>query len=107
MNLVKDLVTRIEKRLTETKKPCKLYATEAAAEKVAESEARILALYFAPPLRNSEDAKKAVPPARYIIVFIPSVGKWAIGFDQTEVMSRPRSTGGYVGIMADRGFYTF
>jgi len=99
MNLVKDLVARIEKRLTETKSPCKLYKSEEAAEKVAEAEALVLAQAF------SRDSNPR--PARYIVVFVPSVGKWAIGFDQTEVMSRARNTGGYVGIMADRGFYTF
>lgn len=106
MNLVKDLIARIEKRLTETKSPCKLYKTEAAAEKVAEEEARVLAVYFSPYMQDSEEAKK-VQPARYIIVHIPSVDKYAIGFDQTEVMRRERCSGGYVGIMADRGFYTF
>lgn len=100
MNLVKDLVARIEKRLTETKRPCKLYTTEAAAEAVAEEQAMILANYF-------HSQGKAQRPARYIVVHIPSVNKWAIGFDQTEVMHRHDSTGGYLGVMSDRGFYTF
>ena len=100
MNIVKDLVARIENRLTETKKPCKLYATEAAAEKVAEEKATAFAAYFS---RN----KQTIRPARYIVVYIPSINKWAIGFDQTEVMARSTSTGGYVGVMSDRGFYTF
>lgn len=99
MNLVKDLVARIERRLTETKKPCKLYATEAQAEKVAEEQAEFLGAYF---------TNVAHPrPARYLIVHIPSVGKYAIGFDMTEVMSRKSSIGGYLGVMSDRGFYTF
>lgn len=99
MNLVKDLVSRIERRLTETKKPCKLYATEAAAEKVAEEQAEFMGSYF---------TNVAHPrPARYIIVHIPSVDKYAIGFDMTEIMNRSEAVGGYLGVMSDRGFYTF
>lgn len=100
MNIVKDLVTRIEKRLTETKKPCNLYATEERAELTAEHNAKLLADYFA-------KTGTATHPARYVVVFIPSVGKWAVGFDQTEVMNRSTSTGGYAGVMSARGFYTF
>lgn len=99
MNLVKDLVARIEKRLTETKKPCKLYATEEKAEAVAIEEAEFMGAYF---------SNVAHPrPARYIIVYIPSVGKWAIGFDLTEVMRRHDAIGGYLGVMSDKGHYTF
>ena len=100
MNLVKDLVARIENRLTETKKPCKLYATEAAAEKVAEEKATAFADYFS---RN----KQTIRPARYIVVYIPSINKWAIGFDLTELINRHDHAGGYVGIIADDGHYTF
>ena len=46
-------------------------------------------------------------PARYIVVHIPSVDKWAIGFDLTELMGRHVFAGGYVGIIADDGHYTF
>lgn len=106
MNIVKDLVARIEKRLTETKKPCKLYATEAAAEKVAANEAEFLAVYFSKYTFSQAEARH-VRPARYVVVHIPSVNKWAIGLDQTEVMARHDSSGGYAMIMADRGFYTF
>jgi len=106
MNIVKDLVARIEKRLTETKKPCKLYSSEATAEKVAEEEAKFLAVYFSKH-GFSDDEAKNIRPARYVVVHIPSVNKWAIGLDQTEVMSRKDSVGGYAMIMADRGIYTF
>lgn len=106
MNIVKDLVARIEKRLTETKKPCKLYATEAAAEKVAEDEAKFLAVYFS-RYTFSEPEAEHVRPARYVVVHIPSVNRWAIGLDQTEVMGRRDSVGGYAMIMAERGIYTF
>lgn len=106
MNLVKDLVVRIEKRLTQTKRPCKLFSTEAKAEAVAEKEAKYLAVYFSRHSMSDAEAEN-IRPARYLIVYIPSVGKYAIGFDQTEVMARSTSTGGYVGVMSDRGFYTF
>lgn len=102
MNIVKDLVARIEKRLLKTKKPCKLYATEEQAEAVAIEQAQFLANYLA---HNVTD--KDARPARYVVVHIPSVNKWACGFDMTECMNRPNSGGGYLGIMADRGFYTF
>lgn len=100
MNIVKDLVARIEKRLTETKNPCKLYATEAAAEKVAEKQALTFGQYFA---RDVEKAR----PARYVVVHIPSANKWAIGFDQTEIMGRRDFAGGYAGIISTAGFYSF
>lgn len=100
MNIVKDLVARIEKRLLDTKKPCRLYATEERAEAEAVDQAAFMGAYFARPGTTSR-------PARYVVVFIPSVGKWAIGFDLTEVMNRHNACGGYVGVMADRGFYTF
>lgn len=100
MNIVKDLIARIEKRLTETKNPCKLYATEAKAEAVAVELAQLCADHFA-------KTGTATRPARYVVVLIPSVNKWTVGFDLTEVMNRADSTGGYLGIMSERGFYTF
>ena len=100
MNLVKDLVARIEKRLTETKSPCKLYATEKVAESIAETFALEFAQYFA------RDPSKA-HPARYIVVHIPSVDKYTVGFDLSELMSRSTHTGGYVGIVSASGFYSF
>lgn len=42
-NIIKSLAARIEERLTETKNPCKNYATEAAAEKATAAVALVLA----------------------------------------------------------------
>jgi len=43
MNIIDKTIARIEEALTETKNPCKNYATKEAAEKMAAEEARIRA----------------------------------------------------------------
>jgi hypothetical protein len=99
MNVVKDLIARIETRRKETKNPCKSYATEAKAEAVAEKLALDLANYFAiAPSSN-------VRPCRYIVAYNEVWGRWVVGFDFTELLARKTSTGGYLGV-AD-GFYTY
>lgn len=101
MNIVKDIIARIEERAKQTKKPCKLFATEEKAEAIAAFKAQELADYFA------KEGVKHVRPARYIVVMIPSLGKWTCAFDLSEVMGRETSTGGYLGVFAEQGFYTF
>lgn len=93
MNIVKSLVARIEKRLTETKNPCPLYATEQGAERIANEWVKKGAEYFGVPERD----------VRYVIVHIPSVNKYAIGFDGSLIFAR--GDGGYVGFFTNH--YTF
>jgi hypothetical protein len=99
MNVAAQLIARIEARRAETAKPCKSYSTEAKAEAVAADYAQKLANYFV-----VADVQQA---ARYIVVYNAAWGRWVIGFDLTELLSRRTSTGGYVGVASDAGFYTY
>lgn len=96
MNIVATLIERIEDRLTETKNPCKSYATEARAEGATERMAKEVAAYHG-----------ADRPARYVVVYVESWGRWIGAVDLTELLSRPDTGGGYVFFCADKGFYTF
>lgn len=97
MNVIKNLIERIEKRRIETAKPCKAYATEEKAEAVASEYA----------LRYGKLFDRLGNPCRYVVVYNVAWGKWVIGFDFTELMGRRYAMGGYVGVAADEGFYTY
>jgi len=99
MNVVNDLIARIEARYEETANPCKSYATEERAEAVARAYSVTLANYFS--------RCEGGTPARYIVAFSPAMGRWVIGFDLTELMRRSTFTGGYIGVASDKGFYTY
>lgn len=94
MNVIKSLVARIEERLTETKTPCKLYATEASAEKAAEQWVAKGAEYFGVSERD----------VRYVIVKVPSVDKYTVCFDTAYLFGAKR-VGGYVGFFEN--FYCY
>ena len=96
MNVIKDLQTRIARRLTETKNPCKTYATEAGAEKAAEKMAAHGAEHFG-----------TSRPANFLIVYVPELGRYTPAFDINELANRPDARGGYVGIFGAAGFYTY
>lgn len=98
-NVVADLITRIEERRTETKNPCKHYSTEARAELVAERLSEEFATHFA--------IDKTQQPCRYVVAFNQAWGRWVVGFDLTELMARKTSTGGYVGLTAQAGFFSY
>ena len=101
MNITASLIARIEEYRATNKHPCKNYATEAAAERVASSFAATLALHHD---RSETNQQK---PCRYVVVFNEAWGRWVIGFDLTELLSRSTSVGGYVGLAGDAGFFTF
>lgn len=101
MNVAAQLIARIEARRAETKNPCKSYASEAKAEAVAEELALQFANYFA--AFNTTDIR----PCRYIVVYNKAWGRWVVGFDFTELLSRKSSTGGYLGVASDKGFFTY
>jgi hypothetical protein len=107
MNINTKLQERISRRLTETKTPCKFYKTVKNAEKVAEDLALKGAAYFDGRYQRQLAELSDVTPMRYIIVYIEEVQKYAIGFDMTELLSRPDVVGGYVGILAQENHYTF
>jgi len=94
MNLTKSLIARIEDYRKETKSPCKSYATEARAEKVAEEYSVRFANYF-----------EQERPMRYIVAYNEAWGRWVIGFDMTEMLAR--GVGGYFGVVANENFFTF
>ena len=96
MNIEQSIKDRIEKRLLETKTPCKFYVRKNDAIKVADKMARTSADHF--------DCDR---PAHYLIVLVDSVKKYAIAFDINELTSRPESKGGYVGIFGAAGHYSF
>lgn len=101
MNVVKNLIARIEARREETKTPCKSYATEAKAEAVAEELATEFANYFA------ASGASDIRPCCYIVAYNEAWGRWVVGFNFTELFSRKSFAGGYVGVASDKGFYTY
>ncbi len=88
------VLERITDRLQETKTPCKLYKTEEAAEKIGHKIAELAAEYFS-----------ANQPAFFNVIHIPSIDKYAVAFNLNELISRPETSGGYLGICGDH--YTF
>ncbi len=102
MNITKTLIARIEDYRETNKNPCKNYATEAAAERATLAVAKRAALHFS---RDRSATLDSVTPARYITIYVEAWGRWVGGVDLTELLARPSSTGGYLGICGD--FYTF
>tara|TARA_R110001632_G_scaffold119141_1_gene231679 strand:+ start:490 stop:789 length:300 start_codon:yes stop_codon:yes gene_type:complete len=99
MNIEKYIIDSIEERRAETKTPCKSYATQARAEKTAASLAQQFANHFA--------IQEKQHPCRYIVAHDEAWGRWIVAFDFTEMLRRDTSTGGYIGIASDIGFYTY
>jgi hypothetical protein len=100
MNITKNIIDRIEAYRLENKNPCKSYATEAKAIAVAEKKAAYYADYFA-------DQGVKTKPARYIVAYNDAWGRWIVAFDFSELMSRNTSNGGFIGIAAQQGFYSY
>jgi hypothetical protein len=107
MNIITSLQSRISRRLTETKSPCKMYKTIAAAEKVAEKVALDGAAYFDGKFQYKEKALEDVQPMQYVIFYIEETEKYGIGFNMTELLTRKDTMGGYLGVIANQGHYTF
>lgn len=101
MNLIAELTARIEEYRAENENPCKNYATEAAAEKATLAMAKICAAHFDRDQRGVD----AIKPAQYVVFFNKAWGRWVGCICITEVMHRPESTGGYLGIC--KGFFTY
>ena len=99
MNVTTKLLNRINERLTETKSPCKLYATESSADKAGLKVAEKAAKHFAPY------GQQNTQPANYLVIYIPSIEKWTACIDMSELLSRRDSAGGYLGICGN--FYTY
>jgi hypothetical protein len=103
MNIIKNLTGRIEDRLTETKNPCKNYATEDAAEVATSKMATMAGKYFTKP--GLYEANPTWYQAHYVVFYVPSWNRWVGAINLTELVNRSSSTGGYLGICKD--FYTW
>lgn len=101
MNLIKDLTARIEDYRATNKNPCKNYATEEAAEKATLAMAKVCAAHFDRDQRGVD----AVQPAQYVVFYNEAWGRWVGCICISEVLHRPTSTGGYLGIC--KGFFTY
>ena len=99
MNIIHNLIARIEGYRADNKNPCKNYATEAAAEKAVQQVAQDVANHFA--------ISGEQPSARYVVFFNEAWGRWCAAVDMTELVQRKTSTGGYLGFCEQRGFYSF
>ena len=98
MNIITNLIARIEEYRATNKNPCKSYDTEAAAEKATATMAMTAAMHFTKP-------HNPVVSAQYVVFFNPAWGKWVGAINMTELIGRNSSTGGYLGVC--KGFYTF
>lgn len=95
MNIIENLIERIEEYRATNKQPCKNYATAAAAEKATAAAAAAAGKYF----------DRTAQPARYVVFFNPAWGRWVGAMDYSELFRRPTAVGGYVGAIP--GFYTY
>lgn len=99
MDIIANLTNRIENYRATNKKPCKNYATRAAAEKATAKMAQEAATYY------DKDGNKDAVSARYVVFYIEPWGRWVGAIQLTELVNRKNSTGGYLGFCT--GFYTF
>lgn len=96
-NIIATLTARIEAARAENAKPCKSYATEARAEAAVAACAQACGQHF-----DTTGAE-----ARYVVFYVPSWGRWVGAVDMTEILRRPTSMGGYVGLAGSMGFFCF
>lgn len=99
MNIIKHLTARIEEYYATNKNPCKHYATEAAAEKATAKMAQQAATYF------DKDRRADARSADYVVFYFEPMGRWVGCINMTELLNRPNSTGGYLGVCT--GFFTW
>lgn len=92
-NIIDNLIERIENYRYENKNPCKNYATYANANKAANK--------FSTDFADLNGYK----PINYIVVFNEAWGRWVVGLDIKEFISRQEWRGGFVGIGCEDGFY--
>lgn len=95
MNIIDQLIERIEDYRKENKNPCKSYKTKAAAEKATKEVAEMVG------------REHLTEPARYVVFFNEAWGRWCGAVDLQEVIARNDATGGYLGLAGSRGFYTY
>ena len=96
MNIITDLINRIEDYRTTNKNPCKNYATQASAEKATLKMAEIVGEHH---MTSS--------PADYVVFYNEAWGRWVGAINLSELMRRSDYCGGYVGLAGSKGFFTF
>lgn len=99
MNIEQSIINRIEETRKTRKDACKNYANKEAAEKATLKAAQNVADEFV------IDRSKPATPARYLVIFVPSWGRWVGAIELSEVLRRPGYSGGYLGV--ELGFYKF
>lgn len=98
-NLIDKLTARIEDYRTTNKNPCKNYKTKEAAEKATARAAQHVGTCF------DRAYRKDAPSAEYVVFYIEQWGKWVGCINMSEVLRRPESAGGYLGI--EPGFFKY
>lgn len=94
MNLIHNLVERIEACYVTNKKPCKTFANEKTANDKASFYAQKIADYF------GADASKV----EYVVFFVPKMGRWTAAYNLKPLL---RIYGGYIGIASEYGFFSY
>lgn len=94
MNIITQLVNRVEEYYETNKKPCKSYASEGNAEKAAHKAVEKIANYFG-------DEEKMV---EYVVFFVPAMGRWTIAFNITKLLNKH---GGYAGVASELGYFQY
>ena len=96
MNIIESVTSRIESYRKDNKNPCKSYASEASAEKAVAQIAKMVGEHH-----------MLDQPANYVVFFNEAWGRWNAAIDLTGVVNHPKSSGGYIGLACDKGFYTY
>ena len=96
MNIIESVTGRIESYRKENKSPCKSYATQAAAEKAVAKVAQAVG-----------DHHNIGQSANYVVFFNEAWGRWNAAIDLSGVVNHHKAAGGYIGLAADMGFYTY
>ena len=93
-----DRIIEVVDNWRETNKtPCKNYGTVETAKRAAITGAERYGKYFC---TNKN-------PLKYAIIFVPSWGRYVVGYDLTEAMGRKTFMGGYIGAPNNEGFFTY
>ena len=92
MNIIENVIERVEAYRKTNHNPCKNYATKKSAEKATKKMAEIMGVRF--------DTK----PARYIVIYNEAWGRWIGAIDMSEMLSR-KNTRGDSGFTT--GFYSY
>jgi hypothetical protein len=97
MNIIDNLITRVEAYRATNSNPCKNYKTQAAAEKATSAVAKLAGRHF----------DSAGNEAEYIVVFNAAWGRWIGAVNLNELVNRKTSVGGYLGVVSQAGFFSY